>query len=102
MAELEGKAALVTGAGVGIGRAIAIKLASEGARVLVVDLNEATAQETVDTIQKRVARQWSSRRMSATKRVWQPWFKRLWKRLDRSMWPVTVRLLAGAPADSHL
>ena len=52
MAELEGKAALVTGAGVGIGRAIAIKLASEGARVLVVDLNETTAQETVDTIQK--------------------------------------------------
>ena len=52
MAELEGKAALVTGAGVGIGRAIAIKLALEGARVLVVDLNEATAQETVDTIQK--------------------------------------------------
>ena len=50
MAELEGKAALVTGAGVGIGRAIAIKLASEGARVLVVDLNEATAQETVDTV----------------------------------------------------
>ena len=51
MAELEGKAALVTGAGVGIGRAIAIKLALEGARVLVVDLNEATAQETVETIQ---------------------------------------------------
>ena len=52
VAELEGKAALVTGAGVGIGRAIAIKLASEGARVLIVDLNETTAQETVDTIQK--------------------------------------------------
>ena len=52
MAELEGKAALVTGAGVGIGRAIAIKLASEGARVLVVDLNEATAQDTADAIRK--------------------------------------------------
>jgi NAD(P)-dependent dehydrogenase (short-subunit alcohol dehydrogenase family) len=52
VAELEGKAALVTGAGVGIGRAIAIKLASEGARVLVVDLNEATAQDTADAIRK--------------------------------------------------
>ena len=44
MAELAGKTALVTGAGVGIGRAIAMKLASEGARVLVVDFNEETAE----------------------------------------------------------
>ena len=50
MAELIGKASLVTGAGVGIGRAIAVKLASEGASVLVVDFNEETARETVDFI----------------------------------------------------
>lgn len=50
MAELAGKAALVTGAGVGIGRAIALKMASEGARVMVVDLNEETAEETVALI----------------------------------------------------
>ena len=50
MAELAGKAALVTGAGVGIGRAIALKMASEGARVMVVDLNEETAEETAALI----------------------------------------------------
>ena len=50
MAELVGKASLVTGAGVGIGRAIAVKLASEGASVLVVDFNEETALETVGFI----------------------------------------------------
>jgi NAD(P)-dependent dehydrogenase (short-subunit alcohol dehydrogenase family) len=35
---------------VGIGRAIAMKLASEGARVLVVDFNEETAEQAVNDI----------------------------------------------------
>jgi NAD(P)-dependent dehydrogenase (short-subunit alcohol dehydrogenase family) len=47
MAELTGKSALVTGAGVGIGRAIACALAREGASVLVVDFNGDTAKDTV-------------------------------------------------------
>ena len=50
MTELAGKSALVTGAGVGIGRAIAQKFAREGARVLVVDLNEQSALETASSI----------------------------------------------------
>lgn len=50
MAELEGKSALVTGAGVGIGRAIALTMADQGARVVVADLNEETAQETATLI----------------------------------------------------
>ena len=48
--KLDGKVALVTGSGRGIGRAIAMKLASEGARVLVNDVDEAPAQETLDLI----------------------------------------------------
>jgi NAD(P)-dependent dehydrogenase (short-subunit alcohol dehydrogenase family) len=43
---LEGKAAIVTGAGSGIGRAIALRFAAEGARVVVADMSgaeEATA-----------------------------------------------------------
>lgn len=50
MGKLEGKSAVVTGAGRGIGQAIALKLASEGARVLVNDLDAAPAEETVGHI----------------------------------------------------
>jgi len=50
MRKLEGKTAIVTGAGRGIGRSIALKLASEGAGVVVNDLDEGPADETVKEI----------------------------------------------------
>ncbi len=52
---LEGRTAIVTGAGVGIGRAIALKLAEAGAAVVAADLGsmEAAAQETVSLIEGR-------------------------------------------------
>lgn len=48
---LEGKAALVTGAGSGIGRATALRLAREGAMVCLVDLKETNAGDVVRTIE---------------------------------------------------
>ncbi len=50
MKKLHGKVAIVSGSGRGIGRAVALKLASEGARVVVNDLDEAPARETVNAI----------------------------------------------------
>lgn len=47
---LEGKSAVVTGGGSGIGRAIAVLFAAEGARIAVVDRDEAGARATVDAI----------------------------------------------------
>ena len=43
-----GKAVLVTGAASGIGRAVALRFASEGAQVLAFDLNADGLKETVD------------------------------------------------------
>lgn len=47
---LNGKVAVVTGAGSGIGRACAVQLAKDGAAVAVWDLNGEGAQATVDQI----------------------------------------------------
>lgn len=48
--KLDGKVALVTGSGRGIGRSIALKLANEGARLLINDLDAEPAQEVVQEI----------------------------------------------------
>jgi NAD(P)-dependent dehydrogenase (short-subunit alcohol dehydrogenase family) len=50
MGRLDGKAAIVTGAGSGIGRASALLFAQEGAQVLAVDRDEAGLQQTVKEI----------------------------------------------------
>jgi NAD(P)-dependent dehydrogenase (short-subunit alcohol dehydrogenase family) len=50
MARLEGKVAIITGGGSGLGRAMAQRFVAEGASVLVADVNDAGGQETLDAI----------------------------------------------------
>ncbi len=52
MGKLEGKVAVVTGAAMGIGRSSAVLLASEGARVVVADIDEKDGKETVGLIEE--------------------------------------------------
>lgn len=50
MTRLEGKTALVTGAGSGIGRSVARRFAREGARVVIADRDEHAARRAVEEI----------------------------------------------------
>lgn len=52
MQRLKGQTAIITGAGSGIGRASAIAFASEGAKVVVVDVDRTSAESTVNEIQR--------------------------------------------------
>jgi NAD(P)-dependent dehydrogenase (short-subunit alcohol dehydrogenase family) len=47
---LDGKTAIITGSGNGIGRAIAIRFAAEGAKVTIAEIEEDAGQETADLI----------------------------------------------------
>lgn len=52
MGKLDNKNAIVTGSARGIGKAIAVKLAEEGANVVIVDVNYEAAIETSEEIKK--------------------------------------------------
>jgi NAD(P)-dependent dehydrogenase (short-subunit alcohol dehydrogenase family) len=52
MSRIEGRVAVVTGAGSGIGRALALGLAQRGARLALSDVDEAGLAETADTAQR--------------------------------------------------
>ena len=52
MGLLEGTVGIVTGAGTGIGRAVALQAAREGARLLVAGVNRAGGEDTVNKIEK--------------------------------------------------
>ena len=49
---LQGRVAVVTGAGSGIGAATAVAMAREGARIVIADIDEAAAKAVVEQIEK--------------------------------------------------
>jgi NAD(P)-dependent dehydrogenase (short-subunit alcohol dehydrogenase family) len=64
--ELEGQVAIVTGAGRGIGRAIALELASLGADIVVAELDESTAADAAAAVE-RMGRRASAIRVDVTR-----------------------------------
>jgi 3-oxoacyl-[acyl-carrier protein] reductase len=52
MGQLDGKVAVVTGSGRGIGQQVALRLARDGAAVVVNDLDDAPAKETIALIER--------------------------------------------------
>ncbi len=52
MGRLDGRVAVVTGAGRGIGAAEAVKMAQEGAKIAVLDLSAEAGQDTVEAVQE--------------------------------------------------
>ena len=59
MKQLENQIAVITGAGRGIGRAIALKFAVEGADIVAVDLKTDFVQETVEEVRKLGRKAWA-------------------------------------------
>jgi NAD(P)-dependent dehydrogenase (short-subunit alcohol dehydrogenase family) len=56
---LAGRLALITGAGQGNGRALALGLAQAGARVIVTDMNASTVEETAGAVREEGGEAWS-------------------------------------------
>src|SRR5476651_842503 len=52
MGQMDGKVAIVTGSGRGIGKEIALRLVRDGARVVINDIDDTPAKETVAEIEK--------------------------------------------------
>jgi len=71
--EMQGKVAIVTGAGSGIGRETARLFSREGAKVVVADWSEEGGNETVSIIEETGGQAAFCKLMSAMKPWLKPW-----------------------------
>lgn len=93
--KLKDKVAVVTGAGSGLGHAIALRFADEGARVVVAELNEATAHETLKQVHGKGREAFAvTTDVSDVGSV-----ANLFKSLDERGWPVDILVNNAGNAD---
>lgn len=72
-----GRVAVVTGAGSGIGRALALELADRGAKLALSDINEASAQETAQLVEARGAKAIADKLDTSDREAWAAYAERV-------------------------
>ncbi len=83
---LKDKVAIITGAGSGLGRAIALRFADEGARLVIAEINEARGEETLSLVQQKGVEAFSvTTDVSSSAAV-----TRLFQSMDDRQWPVDI------------
>jgi len=96
--KLKDQIAVVTGAGSGIGRAIALRFAAEGARVAIAELDEAAGSETAQLIDDR-----GGEALAVVTDVSKPpSVKALFKALDERDWPLDILVNNAGNAEGGL
>lgn len=95
--KLKDRVAVITGAGSGLGRAIALRFAEEGARVVIGELNEAGAEETLRLVHAKGAEAFAV----ATDVSKPPSVSNLFKTMDDRGWGVDI-LVNNAGNAGHL
>ena len=94
MGQMDGKVAIVTGSGRGIGKEIALRLVRDGAKVVINDIDEAPAKETIAEIEKM-----GGKAVACNGDVAKPDFgdriRKLGTRFTSITWPGDVITLSG-------
>ena len=96
--QLKDRVAVVTGAGSGIGRAIAVRFAREGARIVIVNLDEEKGKETAEMVEEagQESLVWPTDVGCADA------VARLFQAMDKHHWPVDILVNNAGYAEKSL